>query len=85
VKDRTIVDAYISLLVFVGVLFSSLGYPIAEILAALAIGGYVIKVGVWFGKDAILSLMDVSLNPASVEKIKQIAESVQGGRWSSCC
>jgi len=62
--QHSMVDVYTSLLVFAGVFFSSLGYPIAEILAGLAIGAYIIKVGAWFGKDAILSLMDVSLSRA---------------------
>ncbi|MDQ1279388.1 MAG: Cation transporter [Thermoproteota archaeon] len=72
------VDVYASLLVFIGVFFSSLGFPIAEVLAGLAIGAYVIKVGIGFGKDAIFALMDVSLSPDRVTEIKRLAEGVQG-------
>lgn len=48
--QNSIVDAYISLLVFVGVLFSSLGYPIAEILTGLAIGGTLSRLEFGLGK-----------------------------------
>jgi cation diffusion facilitator family transporter len=75
---HSMVDVYTSLLVFVGVLFSSFGYFVAEILAGLMIGVYVIKVGLWFGKDAVLVLMDASLSPQRAKEMKQIAESVQG-------
>lgn len=76
--QHSMVDVYTSLLVFVGVFFSSLGYPVAEILAGLAIGVYVIKVGIWFGKDAVLALMDTSLSADRLEEMKRIAESVHG-------
>ena len=76
--QHSIVDVYASLLVFIGVFFSSLGFPVAEVLAGLTIGVYVIKVGVWFGKDAILALMDISLSPDRVTEIRQLLESVQG-------
>jgi cation diffusion facilitator family transporter len=76
--QHSMVDVYTSLIVFVGVSFSSLGYPMAEALAGIAIGFYVIKVGLWFGRDAVLVLMDASLNPQRVREIKEIALSVSG-------
>lgn len=76
--QHSMVDVYTSLLVFVGVFFSSLGYLSAEVLAALVIGVYVIKVGLWFGKDAVLVLMDASLSPERAQQMKEIALSVPG-------
>lgn len=76
--QHSMVDVYTSLLVFVGVLFSSFGYFVAEILAGLAIGVYVIKVGLWFGKDAVLVLMDASLSTQRGKELKETAESVRG-------
>ncbi len=76
--QHSLMDVYVSIIVFVGVLFSALGFFIIEILAGLAIGVFVIKVGAVFGKDAILSLMDVSINPGRIEEIKQIAKNVHG-------
>lgn len=78
--QHSMVDLYTSLLVFIGVFFSSLGYLSAEVLAGLAIGVYVIKVGLWFGKDAVLVLMDASLSPERAQQMKEMAESVRGVR-----
>jgi predicted Fe-Mo cluster-binding NifX family protein len=72
------VDVYTSLLVFVGVFFASLGYPMAEVLAGLAIGVYIIKIGLMFGRDAILVLMDASLSSQQIKEMKEIAEGVPG-------
>lgn len=76
--QHSMVDVHISILVFAGVLFSTLGYPIAEVLAGVAIGLYVIKIGLWFGKDAVLVLMDASLSPQRSKEMKEIAQSVKG-------
>jgi len=77
---HSMVDVFTSLMVFVGVFFSSLGYLSAEVLAGLAIGMYVIKVGLWFGKDAVLVLMDACLSPERALQMKEIAENVSGVR-----
>jgi cation diffusion facilitator family transporter len=76
--QHSMVDVYTSLLVFVGVFFASLGYPMAEVLAGLAIGVYIIKIGLMFGRDAILVLMDASLSSQQIKEMKEIAESVPG-------
>ena len=76
--QHSIVEVYTSLLVFIGVTLSHYGYFVAEVLVGLAIGVYVIKVGLWFGKDAVLVLMDVSLSPQRAKEMKEIAESVRG-------
>nr|MDO8115907.1 cation diffusion facilitator family transporter [Candidatus Sigynarchaeota archaeon] len=76
--QHSLMDVYVSIAVFTGVFFSTIGFFIIEILAGLAIGVFVIEVGVVFGKDAILSLMDVSINPERIEEIEQIAKNVQG-------
>jgi len=78
--QHSLVDIYTSLLVFIGVLFASLGYSMAEVLAGLAIGLYVLKVGLWFGKDAVLVLMDACLSPQKAKEIKEIAEGIRGVR-----
>jgi len=76
--QHSMVDVYTSLLVFAGVFFASLGYPVAEVLAGLVIGVYTIRVGLWFGKDAVLVLMDASLSPQRAKEMKEIAEGVTG-------
>jgi cation diffusion facilitator family transporter len=76
--QHSLVDVYTSLLVFIGVLFAILGYPVAEAVAGLAIGLYAMKVGLWFGKDAVLVLMDACLSPQKAREMKEIAEKVKG-------
>ena len=76
--QHSLIDVYTSLMVLVGVSFSSIGYPVAEALAGLAIGVYVIKVGLWFAKDAILALMDACLRPERASEMKEIAMGVHG-------
>ncbi len=76
--QHSLVEVYTSLLVFMGVLLSHCGYLAAEVLVGLAIGVYVIKVGLWFGKDAVLVLMDACLSPQRAKEMKEIAESVSG-------
>jgi predicted Fe-Mo cluster-binding NifX family protein len=73
-----LIDVYTSLLVFAGVLISQYGYFVAQVLVGLAIGVYVIKVGLWFGKDSVLVLMDACLSPQKAKEIREIAESVHG-------
>jgi cation diffusion facilitator family transporter len=75
---HSMVDVYTSLLVFIGVLFSSLGYTRAEVIVGLVIGLYIVKVGLWFGKDAALVLMDACLSPERAKEMKEIAEGVKG-------
>jgi cation diffusion facilitator family transporter len=76
--QHSLVDVYTSLLVLVGVLVSILGYPLGEVLAGFVIGAYVVKVGLWFGKDAVLVLMDACLNPQKAKEMSEIAERVRG-------
>jgi predicted Fe-Mo cluster-binding NifX family protein len=76
--QHSMADVYTSAIVFVGVSFSGLGYPMVEALAGIAIGLYVIKVGLWFGKDAVLVLMDASLSPQRAREVKEIALGVKG-------
>jgi len=78
--QHSMVDVYTSLVVFAGVLFASLGYSVAEVLAGLAIGLYVLKVGLWFGKDAVLVLMDACLSPQKAREMKEIAGGARGVR-----
>ena len=72
------VDVYTSVLVFVGVFLGVLGFPVGEALIGFLIGAYVLARGLWFGKDALLVLMDVSPSPQRVKEMKEIAESVPG-------
>ncbi len=75
---HSMVDVYTSVLVFVGVFLASFGYQFVEALIGLVISVYVLIRGLWFGKDAVLVLMDVSPSPQRVKEMKEIAEGVHG-------
>ncbi|MGD0645261.1 MAG: cation diffusion facilitator family transporter [Candidatus Bathyarchaeia archaeon] len=75
---HSMVDAYTSVLVFVGVFLALLGYQFVEALIGVVISVYVLIRGLRFGKDAVLVLMDVSPSPQRVKEMKEIAESVHG-------
>jgi divalent metal cation (Fe/Co/Zn/Cd) transporter len=53
-----------------------LGFQVGEILIGFLMGAYVLARGLWFGKDAVLVLMDVSPSPQRVKEMKEIAERV---------
>ncbi len=72
------IDVYTSVLVFAGVFLGALGFPVGEALIGFVMGAYVMARGLWFGKDAVLILMDVSPSPQMVKEMKEIAESVNG-------
>ena len=72
------VDVYTSLLVLVGVFLASLGFQFGEALIGFLIGAYVLARGLFFGKDAVLVLMDVSPSPQRVKEMRIIAEGVPG-------
>jgi cation diffusion facilitator family transporter len=75
---HSMVDVYTSVLVFIGVFLASFGYQFVEALIGLVISVYVLIRGLWFGKDAVLVLMDVSPSPQRVKEMKEIAEGVHG-------
>ena len=54
-------DALSSVGVLIGILFAVLGYPIADVLAALVVGIMVTKIGVELNVSAIDGLMDSSV------------------------
>jgi len=72
------IDVYISALAFICIFLSYYGYQRIESLAGFAIGIYVLKGALWFGKDATLVLMDASLSPEEARELKKIAEGIEG-------
>jgi cation diffusion facilitator family transporter len=79
---HSMTDVYTSVLIFIGVFLASFGYQFVEALVGFAISVYVLMRGLWFGKDAVLVLMDVSPSSQRVKEIKKIAESVHGVKGS---
>jgi cation diffusion facilitator family transporter len=75
---HSMVDVYTSVLVFIGIFLASYGYQVVQALVGFVISLYVLKKGLWSGKDAVLALMDISSSPQRTKEIKEIAESVRG-------
>jgi cation diffusion facilitator family transporter len=77
-SKHSMVDVYLSLAVFSGILFSHFGVLWVEPLAGLVIGIAIVKLSVGLAKDAILVLMDACLRPDRIDRIKTIAKGVSG-------
>ncbi len=66
-------DAMSSVGVLIGILFAVSGYPIADVIAALAVGVMVAKIGVELNVDAIDGLMDSSIEMDVLKIVYDIA------------
>jgi len=77
-SKHSMLDVYAGLLVFSGVVFSIIGYPIIEIFVALMLAAYIMKEGVVLMRDAALSLMDASPILEKHAEIRRLAEGVRG-------
>lgn len=76
--QHSFVDVFSSLIVFAGILGAYIGYPIFQGVAGLAVALLIIYIGLKFGKEAVLVLLDANLDPKTVEKIKSIATNFEG-------
>lgn len=74
---QSFIDVFTSIIVFIGIFSSYLGYPIFQGVAGFIVALFVIYVGIKLGKDAVLVLLDVSLDDKTVNEIKSIALSVE--------
>jgi len=77
---HSMVDGYLSLTVFAGILFSQFGVLWIEPLAGILVGIFVAKVGFGLAKDSVLVLMDACLKSDRISQMKAIAENVRGVR-----
>ncbi|BDZ69673.1 cation transporter [Methanobacterium petrolearium] len=75
---HSLIDVFASVLVFVGVLGSYVGYLSLQGVAGLLVSILIIWMGLKIGKNAVLVLLDATLNPERVEQIKKLALSVNG-------
>ena len=75
---HSLIDVLASVLVFVGILGSYIGYLSLQGVAGLLVSILIIWMGLKIGKNAVLVLLDATLNPERVEQIKKLALSVDG-------
>ncbi len=75
---HSFVDIFSSFIVFFGILSAYIGYPIFQGVAGFAVAMLIIYIGIKFGKESVLVLLDANLDPKIVEKIKSIAINFEG-------
>jgi cation diffusion facilitator family transporter len=75
---HSLIDVFSSLLVFVGILSSYMGYLSFQGVAGLMVALLVIWMGLKIGKDAVLVLMDASIDPKIMHQIGDAALAVDG-------
>ncbi|EKF85356.1 cation diffusion facilitator family transporter [Methanobacterium formicicum] len=75
---HSLIDVFSSLLVFTGVLTSYMGYLIFQGVAGLMVALLILWMGWKIGKDAVLVLMDASIDPKLIQQIKGVALAVEG-------
>ncbi|MEN4017961.1 MAG: cation diffusion facilitator family transporter [Methanobacterium sp.] len=74
---QSFIDVFTSIIVFIGIFSSYLGYPIFQGVAGFIVSLFVSYIGIKLGKDAVLVLLDVSLDDKTVNEIKSTALSVE--------
>lgn len=71
-------DALSSLVVAAGVGGALLGFPVADAVAAIVVGGMIVKAGAGFGWDAISELIDTGVAEEEVASIRTTIEATPG-------
>lgn len=71
-------DAASSFVVAIGLLGSLLGYIWFDALAAVIVGGLIVKMGISYGWNSVKELVDTAVDPAMLDNIKRIIQQVDG-------
>jgi cation diffusion facilitator family transporter len=71
-------DALSSLVVAAGVGGALLGFPIADGVAAIVVGGMIIKAGIGFAWEAMRELIDTGLSAEEVKRIRSTLAATHG-------
>ncbi len=75
---HSFVDIFSSLIVFFGILSAYIGYPAFQGVAGFIVALLIIYIGIKFGKEAVLVLMDANLDPKTVKLIQTLATDFDG-------
>lgn len=71
-------DALSSLVVAAGIAGSVLGFGFADGVAAIIVGGMIVKAGIGFVWDAIRELIDTGLSAEEVQRIRETLQAAPG-------
>jgi len=64
-------DAISSIIVFIGIGGTYLGYPLLDVIAALIVAFMIAKIGIDLSKQGVQELVDTALDADTTERIKQ--------------
>ena len=73
-------DVYNSLAILIGIIVSNLGFPIADPIIALFIGGIILKTAFDVGKDNLNNIMGTVPNEEFIKEVEEVASNVEGVR-----
>lgn len=71
-------DAAASLVVVIGLTASLAGYVSLDAIAAIFVGGMIIKMGLTYGWNSVKELVDTAVSPEELAKIEEIIQNVDG-------
>lgn len=71
-------DAASSIVVLVGLMASLAGYTYLDAIAAIVVGGLIIKMGWNYGWNSVKELVDTAVEPGMISKIEQLILAVDG-------
>lgn len=75
---HSFIDIFSSIIVFIGILSSYLGYLRIQGISGILVAILIIYIGLKLAKDDFLVLLDASMDPEKIKQIKSIAEKVEG-------
>jgi cation diffusion facilitator family transporter len=75
---HSFIDIFSSIIVFVGILSSYMGYLRIQGISGILVALLIIYMGFKLAKDDILVLLDANMDPEKIEEIRTIAENVAG-------
>lgn len=75
---HSFIDIFSSLIVFVGILSSYLGFLSIEGISGILVAFLIVYMGLKLAKDDVLVLLDASMDPEKLNEIKLIAKGVEG-------
>ncbi len=75
---HSFIDIFSSIIVFVGILSSYLGYLRIQGITGIFVSFLIVYVGLRLAKDDVLVLLDAGMSPERTNEIKSIALSIEG-------
>ncbi|WP_337971931.1 cation diffusion facilitator family transporter [Methanobacterium petrolearium] len=75
---HSFIDIFSSIIVFIGIFCSYLGFLRVQGISGMLIAFLIIYLGLKLAKDDVLVLLDASMDPEKITKIRDLAEGIEG-------